>query len=100
MWPLLFVAVLSLCTVLERIFFLLNEKLKRSPKSLEKFFAAIGNGDVEGAISVSKKSKFYVVRTLSYALSHRGKSLTNALLYAQEQEMKRFRRGGFPFWIL
>jgi len=30
---------------------------------------------------------------LGYALRHKEKSLANALLYAQEQETKRFRRG-------
>ena len=33
------------------------------------------------------------MRTLGYALTHREKSLANALLYAQEKELKRFRRG-------
>ena len=33
------------------------------------------------------------MRTLGYALEHSEKSLANALLYAQAQELKRFRRG-------
>ena len=47
----------------------------------------------ERAIRISKESKFYVVRALGYALAHREKSLASALLYAQEMELKRFRRG-------
>ena len=93
MWPLLVAAVLALGTVLERIFFLLNEQRKRDPKAMETFFAAVEQGDTEGAIRIGEKSKFYVVGALSYALTHKERSLSNALLYAQEQALKRFRRG-------
>jgi biopolymer transport protein ExbB len=93
MWPLLLSAILAIFTVTERIFFLIIQRLKRNPKAMDKFFAAVEQGDTVGAIQVSKTSKFYVIRTLGYALVHKEKSLTNALLYAQEQEMKRFRRG-------
>ncbi len=93
MWPLLFSAVLALLTVLERIFFLLNEGRKRSSKALERFFEALTRGDVQGAIAITKKSKFFLLRALGYALTHKERSLSNALVYAQEREMKRFRRG-------
>jgi biopolymer transport protein ExbB len=93
MWPLLLASILALGTVVERLFFLSREKLKRDPKALERFFAAIGLGDIEGAIQIGKESKFYVVRALGYALSHRETSLPNALVYAQAQELKRFQRG-------
>jgi biopolymer transport protein ExbB len=93
MWPLLIAATLSLLTVLERIFFLLNERRKRDPRAVEEFFVAVGRGDMDGAIRIGAKSKFFVARTLGYALAHREKSLANALLFAQEKELKRFRRG-------
>ena len=93
MWPLLFAAVLALITVIERFFFVMIQRFRRDPKAMDRFFEAVEKGDTAGAIQASNKSKFYVVRTLSYALMHREKSLANALLYAQEQEMKRFRRG-------
>jgi len=93
MWPLLFAATLGLGTVLERVLFLLNERRKRDPRAVEEFFAAVDRGDMEGAVRISETSKFYVVRTLGYALAHKEKSLANALLYAQEKELKRFRRG-------
>ena len=93
MWPLLFAAILALGTVLERIFFLINEQRKRDPQTMETFFVAVGKGNTERAIQISSESKFYVLRTLGYALTHKEKSLESALLYAQEQELKRFRRG-------
>ncbi len=93
MWPLLFAALLAFGTVAERVNFLINEQRKRDPQAMESFFSAVSVGDTEGAIRTSNASAFYTVRALGYALTHREKSLGNALLYAQEQELKRFRRG-------
>ena len=93
MWPLLFASILAQGTVLERIVFLIGQQRKRNPQAMETFFAAVGHGDTERAIRTSKESGFYVLRVLGYALAHREKSLASALLYAQEQELKRFRRG-------
>jgi biopolymer transport protein ExbB len=93
MWPLLLAAILALGTAIERIIFLAIEQRKRDMPALENFFAAIGKGDMTEAIRISKGAKYYVVRVLGYALTHREKSLANALLYAQEQELKIFRRG-------
>ena len=93
MWPLLFAAFMAFGTVLERVYFLINERRKRDPQAMETFFSAVGQGDTALAIRTSNASKYYVVRTLGYALTHKEKSLESALLYAQEMELKRFRRG-------
>ncbi|TAH37460.1 MAG: MotA/TolQ/ExbB proton channel family protein [Planctomycetota bacterium] len=93
MWPLLLASILALGTVLERVLFLANERRKRSPKALEQLFAEVERGDTEAAIRTGSESKDFVVRTLAYALEHKGQSLPNALLYAQAQELKRFQRG-------
>ena len=79
--------------MIERVFFLLDQKAKRDPKAMDRFFDAVEHGDIEEATRICQDSKFYVVRTLGYALKHKEKSLANALVYAQEQEFKRFRRG-------
>jgi biopolymer transport protein ExbB len=93
MWPLLCASILSLGTVLERILFLVREKMRRSRKSLDEFFAAVQRRDLDGAVRIGRESKFFVVRALGYALERRETSLQSALLYAQAQEIKRFRRG-------
>jgi biopolymer transport protein ExbB len=90
---LLVASILALGTVIERILFLMRERLRRDPKALDAFFGAVGRGDMEAAIQASKASKFYLVRALGYALSHKENSLESALFYAQAQELKRFRRG-------
>ncbi len=93
MWPLLFAALLALVTVIERVIFLVKEQLKGNQKALQNFFDFIRRGDIEGAVHLSKEAKYYVVRTLGYALGHIETSLNNAILFAQGQELKRFRRG-------
>lgn len=93
MWPLLFASVCALAVVLERVIFLMIEASRRSSKQLGQFMAAVGHGDLDGAIALSKKSKDAVVTTLGYALEHRDQSLGHALNYAENRTMKRYKRG-------
>jgi biopolymer transport protein ExbB len=60
---------------------------------MDRFFTAVSEGDLQTAVQIGSKSKFYVVRALGYALSHKETSLANALLYAQAKELKRYQRG-------
>ena len=53
----------------------------------------VTEGNFERALLVGGKSKFFVLRALAYALEHREKSISNALLYSQSREMRRYRRG-------
>ncbi len=93
MWPLLCASILALGTVIERLLFLANERRKRDNAAMDQLFANVERGDTAAAIETSKRSKFYVVRALGYALEHKEHSLPNALLYAQSLELKRFKRG-------
>ena len=93
MWPLLFASILALGTVIERLIFLSAEKVRRDPKALDQFFVAVRSGDMDGAIRISKASKFYVLRALGYALAHKETSLQSAMMSAQAKELKRYRRG-------
>ncbi len=93
MWPLLFCSILALGTVIERLIFLVLEQRRRDWKTLQTLLDAVAQGDVEGAIRIGNQSQFFVVKALTYALVHREKSLANALLYSQQQELKRYRRG-------
>ncbi len=93
MWPLLLSSVLALGAVLERLLFLANERRKRDSNALDQLYAEVQRGHLDEAIRIGKQSKFFVVRALGYALSHREQSLPNALVYAQAQELKRWKRG-------
>jgi biopolymer transport protein ExbB len=93
MWPLLAVSILALGTVVERVVFVLTERRRRDERGLRNFLAAVERSDLMEAARIGATSKSYVVRALTYALQHREKSLSSALLYAQAQEIKRFSRG-------
>jgi biopolymer transport protein ExbB len=93
MWPLLMVSILAMGAVFERSIFLIAEQGRRDPKALKNFFEAVRMGDMKQALRISSDSKFYVLRTLGYALEHKESSLASALMFAQKQEIKRFRAG-------
>jgi biopolymer transport protein ExbB len=93
MWPMLFASIIALAVALERVIFLLNEQRKRSSKAVANFFVEVGKGDLDAALTVSKKSKDAIVTTLGYALEHRDQSLGHALAYAETRTLKRYRRG-------
>ena len=93
MYPLLIASILAMGTVLERLFFLFKERRKRDVQSLDLLFAEVESGNTQNAIRISKQSSYFVVKALGYALEHKQHSLANALVYAQGQELKRFRRG-------
>jgi biopolymer transport protein ExbB len=93
MWPLLLASIAAFTVVFERVIFVLNENRKRSRRKMEEFFGKCEAHDIEGAISVSKTTKDFIVRTLGYALEHRETSLNSALVFASTTAMKRFNRG-------
>jgi biopolymer transport protein ExbB len=93
MWPLLIASILALGTVIERLIFLMFERWRRDPKALDAFFTAVGKGATDEAIRIGNASKYFVVRSLAYALGHKETSLASAVLYAQQKELKRYRRG-------
>src|SRR5438046_3158506 len=78
MWPLFFTSVISLAVVLERIFFIINEKRKREPKVVEAILAKVEEGRVDDAIETGEKSQDFVARSLVYGLKHRHQSFSNA----------------------
>jgi biopolymer transport protein ExbB len=93
MWPLLASSVIALAVVLERILFLMMVKRRRDPKRLGALLGELERGDANAAVMIGHGSKDFIVRAITYALGHKEQSLSHALLYAQSQELKRFRRG-------
>jgi len=93
MWPLLVVSILAFGTVIERLFFLANEQRKRDVPALQSLYAEVERGNMRGALAAGRESSYFVVRALVYALEHRERSLSSAILYANAQELKRFTRG-------
>jgi biopolymer transport protein ExbB len=93
MYPLLCVSILALSVVLERLVFLAAEKKNRDHEVVDEILARIQDADVSGAIRAGAKTKDFVARALIYGISHREKSLTNALIRSAGTEIHRFTRG-------
>jgi biopolymer transport protein ExbB len=93
MWPLLFVSLLATTVILERLLFLAREQRRRDQEVVDAIMSFVSRGDVSAAIAAGENSRDFVARALTYALKHREKSLSNALVRAAGQELVRFNRG-------
>jgi len=93
MWPILVISFVGLTVAIERVIFIVRESASREPEVVEKMLEQVEAQDFEGAIALGKKSKDYVARILTYALTHRDQSLANAFIRASNQELQRFQQG-------
>ncbi|HUR57146.1 MAG TPA: MotA/TolQ/ExbB proton channel family protein [Opitutaceae bacterium] len=83
----------ALTVVIERLVFILSEKTHKQPKVIEKIFLLLETGEVDEAAETGAKSRDGLARVLAYGLQHREESLTNALMRAAGQELKRYNQG-------
>jgi len=93
MWPILVVSFIGVTVVIERIIFLIRESSSRQPEVVEKILERVESRDIEGAIELGKRSNDFVARILTYALTHKDQSLSNAFVRASNNELKRFQQG-------
>lgn len=93
MWPLLITSIIALTFVIERVWFIAREKFRRQPEVVADMLHAVERGNLAGALQCGANAVDFVARVLVAGLSHREESLTNAVLRASNQELKRFNRG-------
>jgi biopolymer transport protein ExbB len=93
MWPLLAVSVVVLAVVIERFLFIVIERKNRDERVVGEILTQIEKGHLDQASRIGGESKDFVVRAVSYALTHREKSFSEAMLRAANWELKRFHRG-------
>ena len=74
MWPLFLTSVVSLAVILERVFFIVTEKFKRDPQTVENILAEVSQGNIGAAIERGENSGDFVARVMTYGLRHAGKS--------------------------
>jgi biopolymer transport protein ExbB len=92
MWPILITALVAVAVVGERTFWWFRESTRRDPRTLEKVFAALENGDFRQAAQLSKDSQDPVVRTLWHGMNHFHSSLQGALQVAAGVELQKAGR--------
>lgn len=93
MWPLLLVSIVALTVVIERLLFILLDKKNRDPDLVGEILSRVETGRTEEAVAIAGNSKDFVARALTYALTHREKSFSEAMLRAANRELKHFNRG-------
>ena len=93
MWPILLTSIIAVTVVIDRLFFIVRERFRRDPRAVREILEKAERGDYAGAVRIGEGSRDFVARALTYALSHRDKSVSEALLRAAAWELKRFSRG-------
>lgn len=93
MWPLLITSIVALTTALERAWFISLVKSRRKPATVENMLAHVERNEPAKAVLLGKSSKDHVAKVLTYAIEHRGTSLSGAVLRAANLELKGFNRG-------
>jgi biopolymer transport protein ExbB len=93
MWPLLCCSIITVATVLERLFFVIRERARRKPELVEKILGRVEHHDLDGAIKIGSDNRDFVASVLTFALAHRAESFSSAVLRAANLELKKFNRG-------
>jgi len=93
MWPLLCCSIVTVATVLERLFFILREHSRRKPELVDQILERVEHHDLDDAIKIGSDNRDYVARVLTFALAHRAESFSSAVLRAANLELKQFNRG-------
>jgi biopolymer transport protein ExbB len=93
MWPIILVSFVGFTVVIERILFIIRENSTREHQIVEKMLERVEASDFDGAIQMGKQSKDFIARIITYALSHKESSLSNAFIRASNQELNRFQAG-------
>jgi biopolymer transport protein ExbB len=93
MWLLLMTSIIAVTVVIERLSFIVRERMRRDPRAVQEILEMVEKGDYAGAVRIGEASNDFVARTLTYALTHRDKSVPDALLRAAGRELKHYNRG-------
>lgn len=93
MWPLLALSLVAITFVFERLFFTIRERARRNRRIVTEMLALAEQGNFDEAERKGARSTDFIARTLTFSLSHRDPSFTNALLQASAEELHRYNRG-------
>ncbi len=93
MWPLLVCSIVTLTVVLERIFFLMTERTRRSPADVAEVLSQVERGALTPAQQAAEQSSDPVAKVLGYALAHRASGLSQAVIHASGSALEKYNRG-------
>ena len=93
MWPLLVLSIVALTVVLERLVFIARERMRRNAEDVDAMLTQEERAEIDAAANTGIGSRDFVARALAYALTHRERSFSEAMMRAANWELKRFNRG-------
>jgi biopolymer transport protein ExbB len=93
MWPILVISLVGFTVVVERLLFIFRENSAREHEVVEKMLEKVESRDIDGAVEIGRQSRDFIARILTYSLSNKDLSLSNAFIRAANQEMTRFNQG-------
>lgn len=88
MWPILVVAAVAVCIIVERLFWWISTAWRRDPQTLEAVYEAMERGQMDEAIQRSSGAVDPVVRMVHHGLNHPHTSMEGALEVASGQELR------------
>ena len=92
MYPLLAVLVVAVAVILERMLWWTIERARSNPNKLDQVYAALEEGNVNGASNLARGSKDPIIRTVWHGLNHVHSSVEGALEVASGVEIQRAGR--------
>jgi biopolymer transport protein ExbB len=88
MYPILVVAAVAVCLIVERVWWWVAVSRKRAPQVLESVYEALEEGRLEEAVRRSAGAADPVVRLVHQGLNHPHTSMEGALQVASGQELR------------
>lgn len=94
MWPILALSVITLSIVIERLFFLIAQRVGKNAALVSRIFELVEHGQMEPTLSEQlRNSRDVVVRILYSGLQHQDTGLSDAMLEQASVELEQYQRG-------
>lgn len=95
MWPILLLSIVTIGSVIERILFIINEKICADHNCVQRMFNLVEHEKIDEAIKAGKDCKDRTARVLYKGLTHRDTSYSDAMIEESNAQLDKFNRGLF-----
>ena len=93
MWPILILSVVTVAVLIERIFFLVQQRRRQDQAAVRRIFELVEQDRFDEAVQAGRASRDMLARTLASGLEHRDTSLSEALVEGASAELDHYNRG-------
>ncbi len=93
MWPMLFLSLLAMTVVIERLIFIARERFSRKPHIVGKVLNLVSEGEFKAAANVGVDSSDMLGRVLGNCLKTDDEAKEDAFAEASSREISRYQQG-------